>query len=166
MNSIYNRTSIRKFKQEPLKQEEIKKILEAGFSAPSAKNAQPWQFIVVQDKTMLENLSQVSPYAGLLSRAAMGIVVLADTSANPSLDYCQQDCAAATQNMLVEAKELGIGSCWLGGYPNEDRVEALCQLFNFPEYIKPLWMIAFGYPDEKPAIKQKWKDEKVHYEKY
>lgn len=164
MNCILERTSVRKFKDIKLKKEEIDKILKAAFSAPSAKNAQPWFFIVTEDKKKLHDLSAFSPYARLLAGAALGIVVCADTDANPSLDYCQQDCAAATQNMLVEAKSLGIGSCWLGGYPNDERVFTLKSYFNLPENIVPLWMVAFGYPDETPKVKEKWKENKIRYE--
>ena len=121
MDAIFNRTSIRKYKQESLKKEEIDLILKAAFSAPSARNSQPWQFIVVENKDTLKDLSQMTPYASFLKNAAMGMVVCADKNKNDSLDYCQQDLAAATENMLVEAKSLGIGSCWLGVYPNEER---------------------------------------------
>ena len=104
MDAIFNRTSIRKYKQESLKKEEIDLILKAAFSAPSARNSQPWQFIVVENKYTL-----MTPYASFLKNAAMGMVVCADKNKNDSLDYCQQDLAAATENMLVEAKSLGIG---------------------------------------------------------
>lgn len=164
MNSIFDRCSIRKFKKEALKKEEIDLILKAAFCAPSAKNCQPWYFIVTEDPKKLKELSEFSPYAKLLAQATLGVVVCADTTCNPSLDYCQQDCAAATQNMLIEAKELNIGSCWLGGYPNLDRVQKLKTYFNLPENTVPLWMVAFGYPDQKQEPKDKFKESKIRYE--
>ncbi len=164
MNSIFERTSIRRYRNDPLKEEEIKKILQAAFSAPSARNAQPWYFIVVQNKEKLEQLSHFSMYASFLKDAAMGIIVCGDLSKNPSIDYCQQDCAAATQNMLIEAKELGIGSCWLGGYPNQDRITYLQEHMQIPEPYLPLWMIAFGYPDEEEKVKEKWDPAKLRFE--
>lgn len=164
MNDIFERTSVRKFKQEPIKKEEIDQILKAAFSAPSARNAQPWFFIVVEDKQKLIELSDFSPYSKLLANATLGILVCGDINCNDSLDYCQQDCAAATQNMLVEAKHLGIGSCWLGGYPNIERVNILKSYFNLEKNIVPLWLVAFGYPDETPKIKEKFKENKVRYE--
>lgn len=166
MDAIFNRTSVRKYKQESLKKEEIDLILKAAFSAPSARNSQPWQFIVAENKDTLKDLSQMTPYASFLKDAAMGIVVCADKSKNDSLDYCQQDLAAATENMLVEAKSLGIGSCWLGVYPNEDRYLALNQYFKLPKGIVPMWMISFGYPDQEEVVKDKFDSSKVHYEKY
>lgn len=166
MDAIFNRTSIRKYKQESLKKEEIDLILKAAFSAPSARNSQPWQFIVVQNKDTLKDLSQMTPYASFLKDAAMGMVVCADKNKNDSLDYCQQDLAAATENMLVEAKSLGIGSCWLGVYPNEERYLALNQYFKLPKGIVPMWMISFGYIDQEEVVKDKFDSSKVHYEKY
>ena len=76
MDAIFNRTSVRKYKQKSLKKEEIDLILKAAFSAPSARNSQPWQFIVVENKDTLKDLSQMTPYASFLKDAAMGIVVL------------------------------------------------------------------------------------------
>lgn len=166
MDSILKRTSVRKYKKEALKKSEIDLILRAAFSAPSAANRQPWQFIVVENKDTLKDLSEMTPYAALLKDAAMGIVICADKSKNDSLDYCQQDLAAATENMLIEAKSLGIGSCWLGVYPNEDRYLAVNQYFKLPKGIVPMWMVAFGYPDQEEVIKNKFDEKKIHYEKY
>lgn len=166
MDYIFNRCSIRKFKDEPLKEWEIQKILKAAFSAPSVRDLRPWQFIVIQNKETLEKLSTISPYASFLKDAPMGIVVCADTSVNPSLDYCQQDCAAATENMLIEANALSIGSCWLGVYPREERYLKVNEIMKLPKGIFPLWMIAFGYSDQKAVVKNKWDESKIHYEKY
>lgn len=166
MESIFNRTSVRKYKKQTLKKSEIDLILKAAFSAPSAANRQPWQFIVIENKDTLKDLSTMTPYASFLKDAAMGIVVCADKNLNDNLDYCQQDLAAATENMLIEAKSLGIGSCWLGVYPNEDRYLAINQYFKLPKGIVPMWMISFGYPDQEEVVKDKLDGEKIHYEKY
>ena len=100
------------------------------------------------------------------ARMRLGMLVCADTNCNPFIDYCEQDCAAATENMLIAAKKLGIGSCWIGVYPNSERVEPIRQYFSLPQNIVPLWMIAFGYPAETPKVKNKWNDAKIHYEKF
>lgn len=163
MNSIFTRASVRTYQAAALKPQEIHRILQAGFCAPSARNAQPWAFIVVEKREKLNELSGFSPYAAFLKDAAMGIVVCGDRSRNPSLDYCEQDCAAATQNMLVEANELGIGSCWLGGYPNEERVAFLRKALSVEEPLVPLWAIAFGYPKEPVAVKEKWDASRIRF---
>ena len=166
MDEIMKRTSVRRFQTRKIETRELEKILQAGFHAPSAKNLQPWEFLVVQKPETLQEMATFSPYAGPIGRAVLGILVCADTACNPSLDYCQQDCAAATENMLIEAKSLGIGSCWIGVYPNPERISPIRERFHLPEVIVPLWMIAFGYPDEEPVVKEKWDSKKVHYESY
>ena len=163
MDAIFNRTSIRKYKQESLKKEEIDLILKAAFSAPSARNSQPWQFIVVQNKDTLKELSQMTPYASFLKDAAMGMVVCADKNKNDSLDYCQQDLAAATENMLVEAKSLGIGSCWLGVYPNEERYLALNQYFKLRNCFKKVQILQFFLISLTRIIIIWSHTEKIHY---
>ena len=166
MQDILNRTSVRRFLDRKIEQEKLKQILQAGFAAPSAKNTQPWEFLIVQNKETLAKMATFSPYAGPIGRAALGMLVCADTNYNPFIDYCEQDCAAATENMLIAAKKLGIGSCWIGVYPNSERVEPIRQYFSLPQNIVPLWMIAFGYPAETPKVKNKWNDAKIHYEKF
>lgn len=166
MKDILTRTSVRKFLAKKLTKAEIEQILRAGFSAPSAKNTQPWEFIVVENPDTLAKMSTFSPYAGLIKNAAMGMVVCGNTDCNSIIDYCEQDCAAATENMLIAANSLGIGSCWIGMYPHLERTEPLRECFKIPKHITPLWMIAFGYPDQKIVVKDKWNEHKIHYEKF
>ena len=166
MNSIFARSSVRHYLDQPIEKEKVDLILRAGFAAPSAMNAQPWEFIVIDDPKVNQQLSELSPYAKMLAKAPLGIVVCANLERSHMIDFCEQDCAAATQNMLVEAKTLEIGSVWLGMYPLEDRVNALREYFQLPEHIVPLWMIAFGYPDEKENIKDKFHEEFIHYQKW
>ena len=161
MNPIYQRCSIRHFQMELIQEEDIQSLLKAAFSAPSARNLQPWMFVVVEDIQKIRHLRDFSPYAGPLETATLAILVCADLKLNPSLDYCQQDCAAATENILIQAKSMGYGSCWLGGYPNEDRIEKLKKFIALPENVLPLWVIAIGVPDENENIKDKWDEQKI-----
>lgn len=165
MKEILERISVREYTDQPLDKETIDAILKAGFAAPSARDARPWEFLVVQDKETLQKMSKVSPNAYMLEHAAMGMVILADTR-DIDLGYACQDCAAATENMLVAAHKLGVGSCWIGCWPREERVENLRDIFPVPDYIQPFWMIAFGYPKSTRAVKDKWDEKKIHYEKY
>ncbi len=166
MESILNRTSVRKFQDRQIAADELQQILKAGFAAPSAKNTQPWEFLVVQNPQTLMKMATFTPYAAPIGRARLGMLVCADTNCNPIIEYCQQDCAAATENMLIAAKDLDIGSCWIGVYPNEERIVPIREYFKLPENIMPMWMIAFGYPAENPKVKDKWNEAKIHYEKY
>ena len=166
MNIIFERCSIRKYQNKAIEKENIELILKAAFCAPSARNAQPWEFIVIEDKSTLQTLSTFTPYAKPLQNATLGVVVCANLNRNSMIDFCEQDLAAATQNMLLQAQTLGIGSVWIGVYPIEERVAMLKEHFKLPEQIVPLWMIAFGYPDEKANIKNKFQESYIHYEKW
>ena len=163
MNSIFSRCSIRRFKNIKIEKEKQDLILKAAFAAPSAKNAQPWEFIVIEDEQELAKMSTFTPYAKPLEKAALGMVVLGNLQRNDLIDFCEQDCAAATQNMLLEAAELGIGSVWIGVYPMHDRVQMIKDHFQLPDHVVPLWMIAFGYPDQSPNIKDKFNPDYIHY---
>lgn len=161
MNAIFERVSVRQFIDQKLTQEQIQTLLKAGFSAPSARNLQPWYFVVIEKEEVIRQLQDFSMYASPLKSATLAIIVCADLSINPSIDYCQQDCAAATENMLVQAKDMHIGSCWLGGYPNQDRLDNIKKIVELPKNLMPLWVLAFGIPNQKPEIKNKWNEEKI-----
>jgi len=166
MSIIFKRRSIRKYKNEIIPDEIIEKLLRAGFAAPSARNAQPWHFIVVSDRNILEEIPKFHPYSKMLLEASHAIVVCGDLSSEIVRDYWVQDCSAATQNILLMATELGLGSVWLGLYPDEARVNALKKLLKIPDEAMPLSIIAIGYPDETREPIDRFNVEKVHYNKW
>ena len=167
MKDILERTSVRAYTNQEISKEDIEKILRAGFSAPSAHDYRPWEFIVVQNKETLEKMSTVSHYSTMMKDAGFGLVVLVDMRQEGlDIEHGIMDTAAATENMLIAAKKLGIGSCWIGGYPKQDRLDKLRELFDIPEYCTPMWMVAFGYPETWPPVKDKWDESKIHYETY
>jgi len=166
MSIIFKRRSIRKYKNEIVPDEMIEKLLRAGFAAPSARNAQPWHFIVINDRNILDEIPKFHPYSKMLTEASHAIVVCGDLSSEKVRDYWVQDCAAATQNILLMATELGLGSVWLGLYPNEERVNALKKLLQMPDEIVPLSIIAIGYPDETKEPIDRFEAKKVHYNKW
>ncbi len=163
---ILTRRSIRKFKSTEIPSDFIEKILRAGMQAPSARNKQPWHFIVIQNREMLDKISVVHPYAYMLKEAPLGIVICGDIKLEITIEYIVQDCSAATQNMLLAAHNFGLGAVWLGIYPREPRIKALRELLNIPENIIPISMIAVGYPDEIKHPENRYKPERIHYEKW
>jgi len=166
MSIIFRRRSIRKYKNEIIPDEIIEKLLRAGFAAPSARNAQPWHFIVINDRNILDEIPKFHPYSKMLSEASHAIVVCGDLSSEKVRDFWVQDCSAATQNILLMATELGLGSVWLGLYPDEARVNALKKLLQIPDEVTPLSIIAIGYPDESKEPIDRFNVEKVHYNKW
>lgn len=164
MKSIFERRSIRKFTDRKISEEDLKSILTAAMCAPSANNSQPWEYIVVTERRLLDLITEAHPYTGMLKTADMAIIVCTDNSLSRS--YWPQDCAASTQNILLEARELGIGSCWCGVYPVEKRVEAIRNLFDIPDSFTPFSVIALGYPAESKSANNRYIPQKIHTNKW
>jgi nitroreductase len=166
MKAILERRSIRKYTDQKITDEQIQILLKAAFAAPSAGNKQSWHFIVVDDRETLNRLADASPNASMLKGASHAIVVCGDTSLELYPGYFAQDCSAATENILVSATELGLGSVWLGVYPKMDRVEKVANIMNTPEGIVPFCMISLGCPAESREPSNRYDDNKVHHNKW
>lgn len=170
IKNIMERVSTRKFSDRPISDEELKIILDAAMAGPSATNARPFSFIVVRDKEMLQKMAVANmKYSEPITRATLGILVCGDLdrayAAAP--DFWVVDGSIAAQNMILAAHALGIGSCWLGTWPVEERVNNHIELFNLPENIIPHSLIAFGYPEgEFRTQKDRFEEDRVHYEKW
>ncbi|MBS3751320.1 MAG: nitroreductase family protein [Anaerolineales bacterium] len=157
---LFTRRSIRQYTDEPVTEEQVRTLLEAGMNAPSANNRQPWHFIAVDERERLDAIMEVHPYSKMLAQAPLAIIVCADITRSER--YWQQDCAAATENILLAARALGLGSVWLGVYPKEDRTEGVTRLFDLPEHIRPLCVIAVGHPAEEAGRVERYDTSKVH----
>ena len=168
MEVIFNRRSIRRYKKQAVEEEKIEKILRAAMQAPSAANQQPWEFIVVRDKDNLKKLSEISAYSKMVAEAPLAIVVLGNEDRMRLQHHWEQDLAAATQNILLEAAHLGLGGVWLGGAPMQDRMELISELYDLKNRIKPFCVIPIGYPEEGQDHKfvDRFDPDRVHYEKY
>lgn len=168
INVIMTRTSVRQYTDEPLTDQEIEILLKAGMAAPSACNMQPWRFVVVTDPQVRQTItSQIKP-AGPASKAPAVIVVCGDMdyTFEAAPDYWAEDCSAATENILLAAHAIGLGTVWMGVYPQKERYKLLGELLNLPANIKAFGMIAVGHPAEHPSPKDKWDADKVHFEKW
>ncbi len=160
LEMLFTRRSIRKYTSEAVSEEDVKTILEAAMNAPSANNRQPWHFVVVDQRDKLNAITKVHPYSQMLKQAPLAVVVCGDTTISAS--YWQQDCAAATENLLLAARALGLGTVWLGVYPQEDRANDIGKLFDLPDHVKPLCVIAVGHPAEEKGRVERYKAGKVH----
>src|SRR5665647_680519 len=145
MKEIFERRSIRKYSKLPIPDDDIEKLLRAAMAAPSAGNQQPWEFIIIKDKNILAAIIKIHPYSQMLKEAQLAIVICADLEKEIHSGYWVQDCSAATENILIEAQHLGLGSVWLGVYPKEDRVKGLTELLNLPVRVIPLSIVSLGY---------------------
>lgn len=166
LQEILNRRSIRKFKNQEVSNEIVKQLLRAAMQAPSANNEQPWEFIVVNKKEILEKISEVHPYAKMAKEAAVAIIVCGDLKKEVSKGRWVQDCSAAIENILLEAVHQRLGAVWVGVYPRKEREDVIRQLFNLPPNIIPLAIIPIGYPNEDKRYEDRYKEERVHYNEW
>lgn len=167
--NIMTRKSVRQYSSRLISDTDINKILRAGMSGPSCVNARDWAFLVVKDKNRLALMADANgKYAVHLKNAPLGILVCGDLNRaySNAKDYWIIDGAIAAQNMILCAHGLGIGSVWLGTWPQMERVENQRKLFSLPEHIVPHSVIAFGYPEDGTDLNRSdsYEEELVHYE--
>lgn len=165
---IFTRRSIRKYQDEPVPEELIADLLEAGMAAPSAVARDPWHFIVVKNRATMEKIVQIQPHARMLRQAPLLFIVCGDINLahDQLLSYMLQDLSAAVENILIAANALGLGACWLGIHPREERIAGIKQLFDLPDNIIPMCGIAIGFPAEQPEPRTRYREERVHVEKW
>ncbi len=166
MQNILTRRSIRRFKSNHVTDEMITQILRAAMAAPSAGNKQTWDFIVVKNRKTLDYIPEIHPYAKMSQEAPVAILVCGNMERSDGRGFWVQDCAAATLNILLGANSLGLGSVWVGIYPQDDLVESFRKLFKLPKDIYPVSYIPIGYPAEEKSPSDRYDKNKIHYEKW
>ena len=167
MEIIKTRRSIRKYKSTPVSEAQIQSLLEAAMLSPSACNTRPWRFIVITKREKLDQLADIHPYAKMLKTAPLCIAVIALPKAqeghaeNLPEGFYPQDCGAATQNILLQAELMGLGSCWCGVYPKERTLKYVTEALSVPADEIPFCLIAIGEKDEHPKPRGRYEEEKV-----
>ncbi len=166
LNNIATRTSIRDYTRQTVEKDKIDKMLQAAMAAPTAMNRQPWHFVVVDQRSLLDQLAEANPHAKMLKKAPLAIVVCGDMDKaieGGGRDFWIQDASAATENLLLAAHAMGLGAVWTGLYPAEDRCKAVETVLHLPDNIIPLNITVIGYPAEHPQPKDKYKKENISY---
>lgn len=161
---LQSRRSIRKYTEEPVSKEEIDLLMHAAMSGPSACNKTPWEFYVVTDEAVLEKLRNASRYSKIY--APLAIVVCGSLSrALPSqlAPYWIQDCSAATENILLAATDLGLGTVWCGIHPQKRAEERVREALGLTEKQIPLNIIYVGHPDQVQEPRDQYKETYIHY---
>ena len=164
IDTISARRSIRKFTEQNVTEEKLRTLIEAGMNAPSARNTQPWHFMIIRDRSTINSMIQCCPNGSLMKGADAVIFVLGDL--NDTDEYFVIDCSAAVQNILLAAHEEGLGTCWIGVHPRQPRIDGLKKIFALPDKIEPHSLIAVGYPAEKKAPNNNFREERLHIEKW
>jgi len=165
-DALMTRRSIRAFKRDPVRAEAIEQILRAGMAAPSAGNEQPWEFLLIKDRVVLEGIAHAHPYAEMVRQAPVAIVVCGNISRVRHQDFWIQDLAAATENMLLAIHALGLGSVWVGVYPRAKRVAEIRTVLPLPEDIIPFAVLPIGYPAEQKPAEDRFDERRIHHEQW
>jgi nitroreductase len=165
---IFGRRSIRVFKPGEVRETTIKELLQAAMAAPSAVAKDPWRFVVSQKPEMRASLATVLTNGDMLNTASLCVTVCADldTAHDRQLSYALQDCAAAIENILLAAHALGLGACWLGVHPREDKIRKVKELLGLPTSVLPVACIAVGHPGEEKESRTRFNPAYVHREKW
>lgn len=163
MDAILGRRSIRKYTTEMVAEDQVDLLIRAAMAAPSANNEQPWHFVVINERKMLDNLAEIHPYAKMLSHAPLAVLICGDLDLEKFPGYWVVDTSAACENLLIAAHALGLGAVWLGVYPRQERITSISQLLNLPERIIPLSLISIGHPAENKPPSERFNRERIRY---
>ena len=161
-DALLKRRSIRKYLDKEVSDEIIEELLHAAMSGPSACNRRPWIFYVIKDQDKLNELRKASRFSNM--NAPLAIVVVGDLSRSLPLhlkDFWIQDCSAATENILLRATDLGLGSLWCGIYPQKRPVERVKKILGITNSDIPLNIIYIGYGDEEKESRDQYEKNRV-----
>ena len=161
-DALLKRRSIRKYLDKEVSDEIIEELLHAAMSGPSACNRRPWIFYVIKDRDKLSELRKASRFSNM--NAPLAIVVVGDLSRSLPLqlkDFWIQDCSAATENILLRATDLGLGSLWCGIYPQKRPVERVKKILGITNSDIPLNIIYIGYGDEEKESRDQYEKNRV-----
>ncbi len=163
IKEIRLRRSVRKYKNIPVPDDTLECLLRSAMQAPSARNLQPWEFVIIRDQDILRRIPDFHPYSSMVPDAGAAILVCGNTDLQSDPGYIAQDCSAAIQNLLLEAVTQELGAVWLGVFPRKERMDGMIELFSLPGNIMPVALIAIGYPAEIPGFEDRFSEDKVHY---
>ncbi len=167
IDTILRRRSIRRYTEQPVEPEKLTLLLQAAMAAPNAANSQPWEFVVVTEPAILEQLRSQLRAGGYQAPAAIAVcgnLSLANNSA--ARFFWEQDCAAATENLLLAATGLGLGAVWIGVHPLTSVVRVVAKILNLPEQVTPLCVVYVGYPAEEKRPRTQYDERRVHWQQY
>jgi len=164
LDIIYRRRSIRRYTNRPVAPELVSELLRAAMSAPSAGNEQPWQFVVITRRELLDRIPDLHPHAGMTREAQLAILVCGDLHREKHEGFWVQDCSAATENLLLAAAGLGLGAVWCGVHPRREREEGLRSLLGIPRHVVPFALIPIGWPAEEKGSSDRYDASRVHYD--
>lgn len=170
MANILSRKSVRSYTDKAVTRQQLDTLVRVAMAAPTGRDMRPWKFIVIDDKSVMQQLAAQLPKAKMLAEAQAAILVCGDLSIKDKEGKTSTnwtfDCSAASENLLLQAEAMGLGAVWTGVYPYEDRTDAIKKVFELPDDIVPFSLIPIGHPKGDPQPKDKYNTENIHYNKY
>ena len=154
------RRSIRTYTAQPVERKIIEEIVDCARLAPTAMNDQPWEFVVITEKSALASIPPMLGHAEYIANAAFAVLVLSRET-----QYFVEDCSAATENLLIAAAAHGLGSCWVAG-TQQAYAPVVAKAFGASEDRKLIAIVSFGYPAESPVIEKRALADVLHWEKF
>jgi nitroreductase len=164
--AIFTRRSVREFTEEAVPDEIVERLLRAAMQAASAGNQQPWQFVVVRERALLDEIARVHPYAQMCRTVSAAILVCGDVALEKFPGYWVQDCSAATQNILLAAHAHGYGAAWVGIHPRAERIGVIRELMGLPENVHPLCLVPVGRPSSLPPAVDRYQASRVRRDRW
>jgi len=164
MDAVPTRLYVRSYTNQSVGKEAVRVLLQAAMAAHSEGDERPWHFVVVEDLVTRERIADIHPSAHIVALASVAIVVCGDQTLQKHIGFWVQDCAAATQNILVKAQAIGLGARWLGIYPVEGRVQNIHKLLDLPPNVIPFSVVTVGYPAEQNGLKCRYDASRIHFD--
>ena len=166
IEAILTRRSIRKYLKKPITNKILNELIKVGMNAPSAGNEKPWHFIILDDKSILKKIADKLSHAKMCYDAPLAIVACIDLDLAHT-NFFPQDLSAATENILIAARGLGLGAVWVGVFPVEERMAYIKELLDLPENIIPFNIIPIGYTEVlQEMLPERYKVERIHYNRW
>ena len=162
LEAILTRRSVREFTGDPVSKTDLNDLLKAGMQAPSARNGQPWHFVVIDDPEVLHTIPDLHPFSRILLQAPLAILVCSEHNLESEHTNWMLDCSAATQNILLAAHAKGLGAVWLGIYQNPERSSGIRKLLKLPEAVETVSLVAVGHPAFRPEPENRFNETRIH----
>mgnify|MGYP001162062632 CR=1 FL=1 len=159
---IRTRRSIRSYTEQGVADSTVEDLIRAAMLAPSAGNQQPWHFVVIRNRTDLSAIPDFHPFSKMVETAPLAILVCGDPQGCKWPDYWAQDCSAATQNLLLAARAIGLGTVWAGVFPDEGRMAGFRNLLGIPKNIYPFALVPVGWPAGEFVEMNRFRPERIH----
>ena len=166
MDAVATRLHVRKYTSQADDKQSVRALLEAAMAAHSEGDQRPWHFVVVEDLATRERIAETHPAAHIVVQAPVVICVCGDQALQKHPGFWVQDCAAATENILIKAQNMRLGAMWFGVYPMEGRVQTVRKILDLPPNVIPFSLTTVGYPAEHNGLKCQYNESRVHFDRW